>query len=620
MTSIDRLMRAGGGFAAAALAIATSLLAGAAPADVITSGACSPIVTSRGPTWINIACPQSVSTHYVYAVDGAATGALAQHFAISEVAVQNLFKQINGENVPPYLIPERLQQLVTEIKRGRAELEAVAVAEATETLRVKALRALEDGRIDDALALHREMIERFADEEARTVAKLIGFARVHRGAGELYMVKYEYATAVAMFEKAAGLLPGAAALERARALTLWADAFDLSSGDHAHSLRLAREAASAAAAFADADPELYLRALNVEMRAMIDNHDPDGAIHLFETDIGPLLDRDQLRASAWSIFCFACAGASLIDAGDYAGAVRVLERGAAYGRGQVAPDRVALAKIYGNLAVAYTHTGHGDKAPEALGRAKEMLLAAFPDENHPDFADIYVSEGFDSSSTEERARLFLHAFTIVSRILPYTNANYQSILHDVVAANAAGVVVEDDEHRSSVVQVAGFDPGPDYFDALYAVHLENVRRILGDDRESTAKESLQFAALLDAVGRHAQGLRYFARTVALYPAGSTGETLGDASYNAAQTMRRYGIGSDTEIEQGYKRALAAYVHVSGAMSPNSCDARLRLVEFLAARHRGEEASKLIDDFARATQAAADPAVRDHLAELRGLLR
>jgi tetratricopeptide (TPR) repeat protein len=538
------------------LVIAASTLSPstAVSADASTTGTCSPLVLSNGGvTSIDIKCSTSVVTNFSYTLEGSAGSIIARHYDITEVALSNFFKQVNNENVPPYLVTQRLDTLVKEIKRLRSELQVVSITNQVRALWTKALTALDEGRVDDAISLHKQILEDSKPALDRAFNTIRDAARIKRSLGELYILTYDYPKAIEQFSTAIEILPSNSKMERGRVFTLWAETIESVSTDPEMALKLAREAVSDTEEYLEQAPEWHLRALSTLMKAMLFNRDSVAAINVFQTKISPLLDRDDLKGSIWSILCFACAGDALIDLRDFRGAVDVLMRGLDYGEKQVLPDKVMLAKIYSNLAVAIKKIRPDKRGYEiafgGLLQARSLLLEAFPDENHPDFAWLYYNVAGYTVDQGRRVDHYLHAFEIMNRIMPYDNGGYIDLLR--------AIIKPDDVPMPGLpsITVHLFEPDDKYFTDIHDVYMKNVRRIVADDLERVASASNLFASILFEEQRFKQTLLICRRTADLYEGKSYGRNLGIALVMCARVADEKTGGDDLNVVSDYKRHL-----------------------------------------------------------------
>jgi tetratricopeptide (TPR) repeat protein len=569
-------------------------------------------------TSIDIKCSTNVVAHFSYTLDGSAVSIIARHYEISDKALSNFFEQINNESVPPYLVTQRLDTLVKEIKRLRSELRVVAVTEKVRSLWIDALAALDEGRVQQAISLHKQIIEDSQPALDKAFNTIRDAARTKRSLGELYLLTYDYQKAIEQFSNAVDILPLNSKIERARIYTLWAEAVEQVSSDPGTALKLAREAVSGTEDALEQAPEWHLRALSALMKAMIFNRDPKGALNTFHNRISPLLNRDDLKGSVWGVLCFACAGDALMDLGDYRGAVEVLQRGLDYSDNQFMPDKVVLAKIYINLAEALPKIMQDRREAqkfffESLAIARSLLLEAFPDEGHPDLAWVYYNAGKETRDKAAKSDYYLHAFKIMNQVMPYENGAYTDLLEAIVKPEDAPM-----PGLPSVI-VHLFEPDDGYFITLYDMYMDNARRLSADDVEIIASASNTFTGILAKTRRYKQSLQFCRKTAELYKEKSYGRNLGIALFGCAQIADE--VGDSSNIENDYKGALEVFTTISGNLSPESRGVRLALAGFYAQNNRHDDLNKLIKSFRSSISSDSKNAdVESHFSELTELLK
>jgi tetratricopeptide (TPR) repeat protein len=541
--------------------------------QVKTSEKCSPVVISTGGvSSLDIRCPTTVVTNVSYVLSPDGVSSVASYYGITTVAVQNLFQQIDGEHVPPYLLGQRLELLATEIKRLRQELAAISVTESAKRLWTEAMRALDDGKVEQAIEIHKQLVAKMGSPVQAAFNTLLDAARFERSLGQLYELTYKYEQAARQYESADGKLPASFKMEHARLKTLWAGALShASSSDPDEVLKLARDAVSITGEMVDADPELHLRALSVELQALIITTNQQEALKVFDNRITPLLDNPQLRGSAWGLLCFSCVGKAFIDLENYEAAARILRKGVQYSKSRISPDKVALSAIYNNLAGALFALNDRKNASDAREMAKNLLLEAFPNEGHPNFAYLYLNIGIDTDDDVKKSEAYVRAFRVAATVYPYTDESYQGILTRIVKDPAGElnlVPVDPQSNGPTTITIGAFDPNAEFYAQLYSLHMQNARSV-STDLETLANASLYFAHLLVRGRREEQSLKYYKATAALYPPGSVGFALGESHYVLAQLLDIKRLGSDSDAESAYKSAIAVFLQATGNMSEYS---------------------------------------------------
>lgn len=584
----------------------------AAAETTSTTGTCSPIAVNKGGiTSIEVKCPTQVLSNVTYQLDDATANALAAHFALSNEAIINFFKKLNDENVPPYELAQRLNSLVVEVKRLRAQLATISVNPNSQAIWNQAVSALEQGRIDDAIALHLDLVKLSTKNVQAAFATLVDAVRVQRSLGDLYMLTYRYDDAAEIYRSAVLLLPTQFAVEIARLKTDYADAVLLGTGKLDQVLSSSQEALLATKSIEDTDPETRLKALGIALRVLISRQRASDAMGLFKTSIDPLLKKPELAGSSWATFCISCAGSALIKLEDYQGAITLLEAGLEFSNKQIAPDKVALAGIYFNLSHAYRQANKADQAPVALQKAKTLLTEAFPDERHPDLVQIYLELANRTDETEEQEKAILRAFELNAGIFPYTQDTYEQTLKDVLEKRSFRLPIPGNV-------TIGTELSSDTISKLYDIHMANVKRF-SKDLEPQAEASNHFAFLLAENDRSDEAVESFQKTVSLYPEASIGRSAGVARYNIGRFMFYRG-GDDTNIELNFKEALRNYNQALGNMSTESSDVRGSLIQFYVSRSRKKDAEKVIADFVSSVSIKPTPSeVRSHVDALRKLL-
>jgi hypothetical protein len=578
--------------------LAPAFAADEAPEDVSTAGACSPVVVSSGGTVaIDIKCPTNIVSNFSYRLDASIAQLIASRFNVTEEAVNNFFKQINEENIPPYMVAQRLEQLAVEIIRLRKELASISVSGSSRLLWTQAVKAMEDGQIDLAIKLHQQLVTDSTPDLEKAFATVLDSARVKRSLGELYVLTYKYDAAAQIFEDAAEALPQRYNIEYARLKTLLAEAISLASDKKGFALAT-REAVSLTRPIQDKEPELYLRALAVLLRVTLNQSGAKAALDLFNNEISPLLDRDDLIGSQWGVLCFSCAGKAFLDLKDNRGAVTVLERGVEFAKKRVAPDKVSLAAIYTNLSIAYGNLGETTKRDSALDSAKQTLTEAFPDEGHPDFVYIYLNLAVRASNArraKDAEAAYLKAFDIAARLLPYTHGTYKTVLANALEQHGGTL------RAGTVVINIGVDLSDEFYAALYERHMSNVKSAT-QDREAIAGASVDFAAALASNDQLRRSVPYYEKTIALYSDGGVGRNLAVAKFELAQIMDFGGLSDDYQtIEDYYKQSLQIFVNILGNMNIESQHVRLQLVDFYLKHSKANEAAEVV----RAFEASVD---------------
>jgi tetratricopeptide (TPR) repeat protein len=581
-----------------------------------TTGACSPIVLDHGGTTsISFgSCTTHITANYTYTLDAATTAALAQHYGVTETAVVNFFQQINGEQLRPYEIPQRLDALVRDVKRLREELSKVSIWEDTKPLWQQAVQALDDGKIDLAIQLYQQIVDQSQPATRQAMEALLTVARATRSIGELQVAKRQYKQAAAQFESAFNILPPIQKFERARLATLWADAEELNESDPATTLKRADFAVSLTTEVADQLPEWQLRAILVKIRALLASVKPDAALQLFDEKAVPLLENPSLQESAVSLFCFACAGAALIDERNYEQAITILEKGIHYSSHQVSPDNQMMGITYLNLSSAYAALKNRDKEVEAVKLSRHYLGLAQPDEMLPDFAFLFVNEAHLAASSDEKEKDYLRAIDIVSRLLPYDNEIYRDILVDVIDAGPDVI-----NFGAGPIRVGDFEPSENYYEKIIHIQLKNMVAL------TTSPESQ--AASFDAIGnflaskhKYDISLKFFRAALDIYTGKVPDRELAVASFNYANILARALHGDPDDAESHYEQALKLYIQFEGNLSEHAVDTRAVLFAFYVNRGKIDAARKLVDDYEQSIKTRPLPKeVQDNLAKLRAVL-
>jgi tetratricopeptide (TPR) repeat protein len=603
-------------FAVTAIIAAANWSLGAAQADTTTSGACSPVVVARGGVVsFDIKCPTNITTKFIYQLDGSITSSLAHQYDMTNEAIENFFKRVNEENVPPYLVAKRLESLAAELKRLRSELAQVSTSDASRALWQQAVLALETGNIDQAISLHKELLKLSSNDRERAFSTILDGAKVQQSLGELYVLIYKFDPAIDAFTSALQDLPAKYPIEIAVLKTRLADAMYVGNKDKQKTLKASQDAVSAGAEIKSYNEENFLEALGTNLRALLNVDDKQGALKLFDNRILPLLQDDKLGGSVWGVFCFSCIGGALIDLHDYRGAIAVLNRGLEFAKRQIVPDRDGLASIYINLSVAYSGVDDQVKRRASLLEAKRLLTEAFPDERHPDFVQIYINLGRAATDEDGKENAYERAFNISTQIYPFNYQVYRDNLGDILE-NDAIALEPGNNKKAGPSTLGGFEPSPGFYEKLYRLQIANATTFTDGSNEELAQASNDFAQVLLATHHVAESIRYFQRTITLYSADQIGKNLGDAQYNVAFIMLRGRIGTDAEIEKYLLAGLKTY-NQFGNMSESSCDSRKALVDFYVSRSRRKDALQLITGFRASISVEPLPAaVSAHIAELR----
>lgn len=594
------------------LASGTFAAAQTASGSISTIGSCSPVVASTaGNVAIDIKCPTTVVTNFSYQVDSNVAQSIAAHFNVTDIAINNFFRQINEENVPPYQVAQRLETLAIEINRLRKDLATISVSGSSSELWSKTKKALDDGDIGKAIDLQQRLVHTSAQAVDSAFSTILDNVRVKRSLGELYKLTYKYDDAVNEFQQAVEMLPPRFNFETARLKMLLAEALYLA-GKNEKLRTAALDAVSAAEPIQSLDPEIYLRALGTLLRVRLASDDPQGALTIFSTKIEPLLGNKDLLGSNWAVFCFSCAGKAFIDLHDYEGARKVLEDGLIFANKRVVPDTVSLASIYLNLSVAYDGLDQEAKASQNLNASKKLFVAAFPDENIPDLAYVYVNQARRTTKAKEKEEAYERAFGIVARTLPYTNDTY---------ANVLGYALSDKPEQLQIgatsVATIGEELSDKFYEALYDQHMRNVRS-LTQDREKIGRASVDFAASIATSNSGARSIPFYEKTIALYSDGGTGESLAMAQFEGAE-MLEDAPGSDSKkVENYYKLALQNFSSLSGIAGEDAQHVRLKLVAFYLKHSNRNAAQAVVQTFERSISTASAGAKRE-LAELKSRL-
>jgi tetratricopeptide (TPR) repeat protein len=585
--------------------------------SVSTAGSCSPVVTSSGGTVaIDIKCPINVVSNFSYRLDSTVAQSIASHFNVTDIAISNFFSKINEENVPPYMVAQRLEKLAAEINRLRKELAAISVSGSSSELWNQTRKALDDGQIDLAIQLHQRIIAETTSAADRAFATILDNVRVRRSLGELYVLTYKYDNAVEVFQQAAEMLPPKFNVETARLKTLLAEALYEGSNKDRFAAA-AREAVSAARPIQYTEPEIYLRALGTLLRAQLAGGDAKGALTIFSADIEPLLKRDELLGSSWGVFCFSCAGKAFIDLEDYRGARKILEDGLAFAKKQIVPDKISLASLYMNLSVVYRALGEREKDRQALYASKELFVSAFPDENIPDLAFVYLNIARRADEAKEKEDAYNKAFGIVARTLPYTHGTYGRVLLTALEDVPEYLPVTSGG-RTMTIKI-GVELSDGFYEALYDRHMSNVRTVT-QDREKIARASVDFAAELARNKQYERSVPYYERTIALYSDGGIGESLGLAEFEEAQILEEFTDSDIKKIDKYYNQALQIYGKIFGNTGMETQRVRFKLVDFYLKRSNVRAARELVQQLEQSIgTAAVSPDAKSHLAALKSKL-
>ena len=455
-----------------------------------------------------------------YAISLELFEAYARELDVNEKALASFFRTLEREAVPPERLDDELRRIAASYLRLRGELRAFRPDDAeVQALRDEAARAVETGELEEAsrrlLGAQRLEVERARAAQRAAEARLSGAATLAAMRADLAMTQLDYTGAAETLREALDLLPRRRperahylerlseaerldgrffeALEAADEALGLAEAVPGSSTAGAHRLRAramrelghyeaAEGALVAALGEAAEGTELRLDLLIDTAELRRDRGKLRRARAAFE-EVSATLERDSPAGLA-SARVLHGLGRTCFEAGDWAGAVRALERCLEIRRGELPPDHPTIARALADLALVHRRTGRLDAA-EALYEEAHGALIRILGPTHPDVAtslDHLAGLAVERTNPVRARDLYRRAISLASRALGERHPDVGQAWNNLGCVDLdAGEVTRACESFRKAADVLSETLGKDHPDYADAIHnLAGARLRLGD--------------------------------------------------------------------------------------------------------------------------------------------
>jgi hypothetical protein len=569
-----------------------------------TVGSCSPNVAGvTGTLQLFFKCDTLVVDKYIYKIDDRQAEVIATYFSITTTAVRNFLQELTGENVPPYQVPEKLARLASRIKNIEERVQSISVADelSSELTRLKMM--LQDGNLDEAEKL-AELLSQKSNSTNSELIKLLGDKiKIELVNGDLKFSRYKYDDAIPYFKRATVLTPPLLSSLYARARVSFAEALVLGTKNQSERDGAVAAAMASTEPLIQEEPTLRFRAVALKIMELRQT-DLDGVVSLFETQIKPLLKRDDVSFTGYVEYCLACVGRAYIDAERPADALGVLEEAERIVKKTLLPDPLGLAAIYQNRFLAYMLLGKRIAGQQALDQAETVLREASPDELNPNFAWLYIDKAALVSG-ELSSQYRLRALEIADKLYPYNHGTITNILEIAL-----------DDGAATSAEIVG---------KIYKMYVANVQRTLGNEDSVEYIDAIaNFGSTVASNGGYALSMTYFRKALGLAETKHAGSgSIAFAYFNAAQIVddenRRNDKGSNfrsDEAELYYSRAIPLYNSEFGATDERTQQVRKQYIRYFASRGLSSDAWRLESDFAKTLETDSDPSKTKMISELK----
>ncbi|MGH6838187.1 MAG: hypothetical protein ACREDT_05195 [Methylocella sp.] len=563
---------------------------------------------------------------------------------MNTTAITNFFNRINDENIPPYQVEKRLDTLALEIKRLRAQANSIEINEKSKVPVEEARLALTEGDIDGAVNYYLIALGDAKKSEQTAIATLLFVANITQNTSELLILELKYKEAADILRDGLDNLPQTLQSKQAIMLILFSEALYFGGADDVNIHKSVNDSIYLLEKTNQTSSQYYVRALAMRLRFAVSKNNLKEAKDIFYKKLRPIITSSEFDGVEYALFCYSCMAKALLDSKEITPAIDILRDGIAASKKRLIPDKVALATLYQNMAVAhqrlYDNITVGERADSEIEEAitweklaLETALQAYPNGLHPDFAYIYITSAQLSGNEEEKIRYAVAALKIVAHFWSTKDGDYRHILSLAITIDAPEALISFDAKRNHFsIGEAGSRParedefvveGSQYSELvrqLYDIHVNKYKEEM-DELNHIAYGINEFVEMLYDAGQKYLAFEYSEKVIELMKdKGENGEVC-IAYYNMAHLGDTENASEKSNVEKNYRSAISICRNTKGPMHEFAVKSRERYVSFLVAERRLYDAKQFIDQIVKDDPTAfSTKEGRDHISILRKNLK